>query len=134
MKETEHWVYSFDGEYYNSPFYKSFDDALKDGILEAKELAYNKVYVGRVMKFVPSIVSDFAIEELQQKAYDEAGEFSLDYLEHISLEDRLKLGEMFTETFNQWAKDTKNEPSFFTVEEVSEHVVGVNKKCGQKLR
>lgn len=130
MKETEQWAYSFDNEYYNSPFYESFDDALKDGILEAKELDYKRVYVGRVMKFVPSIDSDLVIEELQQKAYDEAGEFSLDYLEHISLKDRFKLDEMLTETFKQWAKDTKNEPSFFTVEEVSEHILEVSKKVG----
>lgn len=131
MKETKHWAYSFDNEYYNSPLYVRFDDALKNGILDAKESDYEKVYVGRVMEFVPSIDPDLVIEELQQKAYDEAGEVSLDYLEHIPLKDRLKLGEMLTETFKQWAKDTKNEPSFFTVEEVSEHIVEVNKKVGE---
>lgn len=123
MKATKKWAYSLNNEYYNSPFYDSFDKALVDGIKDGKEDGYNYVYVGRVMEFVPSIDPDSVIEELQQKAYDEAGEVSLDYLEDIPLKDRLKLGEMLTETFKQWAKDTNNEPTFYTVEEVSEHEV-----------
>ena len=131
MKASEKWAFSFDNEYYNSPLYDSFDDALKDGMKDAKEEGCDKVYVGRVMEFIPKVDADNVIESLQQNAYDEAGEFSMDYLEHIPLKDKLKLGEMLTETFKQWVKDTKNEPSFFTVEEVSEHIVEGNKKVGE---
>lgn len=115
MKTTDKWAYSLDGEWYNSPFYNSFEEALKEGIKEAKELEYDKVFVSRVMRFVPSVDVDNVLEELQQKAYDEAGDFSDDYLEHISINHRMKLEKMLTETFNQWAKETNNEPSFFTV-------------------
>ena len=72
MTETEKWAYSLNNEYYNSPFYDSYLEALKDGIDEANANECDKVYVGKVMKFVPSIDSDLVIEELQQKAYDEA--------------------------------------------------------------
>lgn len=123
MKETKKWAFSLDNEYYNSPFYDSYHEALKDGIDEANANECDKVYVGKVMKFVPSIDSDLVIEELQEKAYDEAGDVSSDYLEHIPLKDRLKLGEMLTETFKQWAKDTNNEPNFYIVEETSVHEV-----------
>lgn len=123
MKVTEKWAYSLDNEYYNSPFYDSYQEALKDGIDDANTNECDKVYVGKVMKFVPTVDADIIIEYLQEKAYEEAGDVSLDYLENIPLKDRLKLEEMLTETFNQWAKETNNEPNFYTVEETSVYEV-----------
>lgn len=120
MKVTDKWAFSLDGEWYNSATYNSFDEALKDGIEDAKAEGCNKVYVGRVMEFIPCVNADSVIEELQQQAYDKAGEFSNDYLEGVSLKDRLKLEKMLTETFNQWAKETNNEPSFYTIEDTRE--------------
>lgn len=123
MKATKKWAFSLDNEYYNSPLYDSYQEALKDGIDEASTNECDKVYVGKVVEFVVSVDADNVIEELQQKAYDEAGDVSLDYLEDIPLKDRLKLGEMLTEIFNKWAKETNNEPNFYTVEETSVYEV-----------
>lgn len=123
MKPTEKWAYSLDGEYYYSGSYDSFEKALTDGIKDAKAEGYNKVYIGRVMEFVPRVDADNVIDNIAQDAYDKAGEFSMDYLEGVSVSDRLKLETMLTETFNQWAKETNNEPRFYTVEETSEHIV-----------
>lgn len=127
MRPTEKWAYSFDNEWYNSDSYDTPEAALTAAMAEAKKENENsgtsikKVYVGRIMKFIPYVDADNVIENIQQQAYDEADEYSLDYLESITLEERRKLETMLTETFNKWANETKNNPNFFTIEETSEH-------------
>ena len=70
-------------------------------------------------KYLPLL--DKVIEELQNYADYEADEASFDYLQDVTDEDLSKLENMLTETFNKWARETGNEPNFYTVEDVEEY-------------
>ena len=124
MKATDNYAYSFDNERYYGQ-YDSIEEALAAAKIDAKnddELKDEKtVYIGRVCRFQPYIDADKVIEELQSYADYEADQASFDYLQDVTDEDLSKLENMLTETFNKWAKETGNEPNFFTVEDVVEY-------------
>lgn len=131
MKATEKYSYSLDEEYGYTGDYDSIEDAFADAIDQAKcenedlddDEKIETVYAGRVMEFVPRVDGDYVIEELQQQAYNEAGEAVCDYLEGVSKEEVKLLEEMLTETFNQWAEKTNNRPNFYTVVNIEERKV-----------
>jgi len=130
MKPTGKYAYSFDRERGYEGNYDSVEEALKAAKADKRngtigDLVSNKntiysddeVYIGEVMEFVPWISAEIIIEILQNSAYNEAGEFSEDYLV-CKIEDEKLLEKNLTEAFCAWAKETKNEPNFFTVENV----------------
>lgn len=123
MKPTDKFSYSFDEERYYEGEYDSVEEALMAAKEEAKDYpeGIEDVYIGVICKFEPCIDAVRVIECVQQDAYDEADEYIGDYLDNVKKEDWQKLEAMLTETFNKWAKETGNEPNFFTVEEIQEY-------------
>lgn len=115
------YSYSLDNEHFSCE-YDSVEEALADARLEAAQEypagEIDKVYIGYVCGFKPVVNAESVIEEIQNDADNEA---SHDYLEDVSIVDLNKLQAMLTETFNKWAKETGNEPNFFTVEEIQEY-------------
>lgn len=123
MVQTGKYAYSVDSEGMNYVgCYDNYDEAVEAAIKEANALNKDdsnsvvKVFVGEMMKFVPRVNVCSVIEDMQKIASDEAGEWADDYLEYINKEELKLLETMLTETFNEWAKKTKNEPNFFTIE------------------
>ena len=124
MKPTDNYAYSFDNERYYGQY-----DSIREALRLAKEdIKYNDelkniktIYIGRVYKYEPYVNAIRVIECVQQDAYDEANEYIGDYLDNVKEEEWRKLETMLTETFNKWAKETGNEPNFFTVEEIQEY-------------
>lgn len=125
MERTDKFSYSFFEDLGYSSDYDSIDEALEAARADAKnddEFRDAKtVYIGRVYKYEPYVDAVRVIECVQQDAYDEADEYIGDYLDNVKEEEWRKLEAMLTETFNKWAKETGNEPSFFTVEEIHEY-------------
>lgn len=125
MEQTNKFSYSFYEDIEYSSEYDSVEEALEAAKLDAKNddefKDMDTVYVGRIYRFVPVVDAWSIIERLQDDADDEAYEASEDYLQDVSDEEANKLEAMLTETFNKWAKETGNEPSFFTVEEIHEY-------------
>ena len=124
MKPTDNYAYSFDNEHYFGQ-YDSIRIALR---LAKQDIKYNDelkniktIYIGRVYKYEPCVDAVRVIECVQQDAYDAADEYIGDYLDNVKEEEWQKLEAMLTETFNKWAKETGNEPNFFTVEEIQEY-------------
>ena len=124
MKTTDKYAFSFDNERYYGQY-----DSIREALRFAKEdIKYNDelkniktIYIGRVYKYEPYVNAIRVIECVQQDAYDEADEYIGDYLDNVKEEEWRKLETMLTETFNKWAKETGNEPNFFTVEEIQEY-------------
>lgn len=116
--------YSLNGENYSCE-YDSVEEALADARLEAAQEypagEIDKVYIGYVCRFKPTVNAESVIEEIQNDADNEADEASYGYLEDVSIVDLNKLQAMLTETFNTWAKETGNKPNFYTVEDVKEY-------------
>lgn len=125
MKQTNKFSYSFYEDFGYSLEYDSVEEALEAAKMDTKndnELKDTEtVYIGRVHKFVPEVYAWSIIEQLQVDADDEAGEAAEDYLRDVRDDEATKLGQMLTEAFNKWAKETGNEPNFFTVEGAVEY-------------
>ena len=133
MKPTDNYAYSFDNERYYEQC-DSIEEALAAAKLDAKNDDDFKdaktVYIGRVHKFVPEVDAWHIIENLQDMADDEAYEVAEDYLRDVSDDEANKLGQMLTEAFNKWAKETGNEPNFFIVGSPVEYSLEEGKECG----
>lgn len=122
MKQIDKFAYSFDNESFSWE-YDSVEEALADAKQEVKSGQEDAevVYIGRIYEFEPCVDVDSIIERLQYDAEYEAGECTGDYLEGVEVPDRQKLQEMLTETFNKWAKETGNEPTFYIVREIQKY-------------
>lgn len=124
MEKTDKFSYSFCENFNYLREYNSIEEALAAAKLDAKNDDDFKdaktVYIGRVYKFVPEVDAWAVLENLWDDAYEETID-SIDYLSNVSDDDTNKLGKMLTETFNKWAKETGNEPNFFTVKDVVEY-------------
>lgn len=120
---------NYSGEY--DTIEEAFGDAIDNANIENEDLDEEEqieiVYAGEIMKFMPRIDAARIIEDIQEQAYNEVNEYACDYacdyLENISNGDIKKLGQMLTETFNKWAKETNNEPKFFTIEGIEEREI-----------
>lgn len=142
---TGKWTFSFeedtgwDNDLFNSP-----DEALEAAREAAPEyadeegmepdekadfLANGKVFIGQRYDFEPTVDADFVIERIQDEAYDEGGEYAVDYLDPPPMKDaeaRKKWDEQvadlekrLTDVFRSWAKETNNEPTFWLLFDVS---------------
>ena len=125
MEPTDKFSYSFYEDFDYSGEYDSVEEALAAARADAKnddEFKNAKtVYIGRVYRFVPEIEPWNVIERLQDDADDEADEAAEDYLHYVSDDEANKLGQMLTETFSKWARETGNEPNFFVIKDVKEY-------------
>ena len=114
------WCYSKNGE----NFYGEFDtkeEAIEEAIEEAKEDYGDdctEIYIGNPVLFVPEVNACSVIDNLIENACEHGGEYADSYLTNISKEEINDLEKRLTETFNQWAKETKNEPTFYGVENI----------------
>ena len=125
------YSYSLDNEHFSCE-YDSVHEALADAKVEAAQEypagEIDKVYIGYVCKFKPTVNAESVITGIQDDADYQAD--ACDYLEDISVADLNKLEVMLTETFNKWAAETGNEPNFFTVENIKEYSLEEGKQCG----
>jgi hypothetical protein len=138
---TGKWTFSFneetewDNDEFNTP-----DEALEaareaapeyadEEGMEADEKAYflanGNVFIGQRYDFEPTVDADFVIERIQEEAYEEGGDYVGDYLDTPPMRDTearqtwdaqvADLEKRLTAVFHEWAKETKNEPSFYLI-------------------
>jgi hypothetical protein len=141
---TGEWTFSFDEETgWDNDLFRSPAEALEaarkaapeyadEEGMEADEKAHflvnGNVYIGQRYVFEPSVDVDFVIENIQEEAYEEGGEFVGDYLDPPPMKDAeahkkwneqvADLEKRLTDVFRAWAKETKNEPNFWLVYDV----------------
>lgn len=124
MEQTNKFSYSFYESFDYLREYDSVEEALEAAKIDAKNDDKLKdvktVYIGRVHKFVPEVDAWAVMENLWDDAYEETND-PIDYLSDVSDDEADKLGQMLTETFNKWARETGNEPNFFVVKDVKEY-------------
>lgn len=143
MNKTEKWMFHYgEDEQWDGDDYDTREEAIKYGREYATEyaeeqemddnelkefLASGYFYVGEVCKFDPYVDADYVIDCISENAYEFAGEFSESYLSapglNASKEKREQwkekvdnLQERLTSVFKEWAKETGNEPTFFSIE------------------
>lgn len=120
------YCFSTDGEEFGGEF-----DTVEEALKEARQPyqgAGPVVYVGENEPFKPSIDGVGIIESMQEQAYGAIGEEAESYLENVNRDDIKKLGDMMTDTFNKWAKETGNEPNIFFAVNVKGYELGKNRR------
>jgi hypothetical protein len=112
------YSWSTNEEYYSGDF-ATREEAIQDSNVEPGCV----VYTGLNVYHQPYVDVDSFIEQLKCSADDEAGEFSESWLERVEKENEEKLQKELQGVLDKWLNDTNNEPAFWHVEEVQEHVV-----------
>lgn len=130
MKPTDKYSFSFDNEHYYGEF-DSVAEAFADARVEAKDYPDStQIYIGKNYQYEPCVRAHRVIEDIQEDAFDEAGEAAEDYLEFVSVPSLVMLEKMLTKTFIEWAKENNYEPSFFIVKGAVEYSLEEGKQCG----
>ena len=113
------YCWSSDGEYYNGSF-----DTEQEAIEDAKETVNDvceEIYVGTCEEPILSWNSneEEIIESIYDNLYEECGEASKSF--EITIEQELELANRIDKCVEQWIKDMKIKPNYWTV--VNEHLV-----------
>lgn len=118
------WLYNFGkSEIWNEEsYFDTKEEAIAHGMIEAIDRGEDKYQVGQINTFEPSLYADWAIEQITENAIDNCGEVAEDYLDYLPKEETERLEELLNEALAKWLDETKNHPSFFTVDNISDHI------------
>ena len=116
------FVWSENDEIFNSSIeFDTIEEALKDASQELEK--GGNVFIGKIKKVDLSIDTNAIIENLQEIAYDQAGDAASDFLNDITKDQEDVLQKMINETLIEWLEENNLIPSFFSVEEVKEYII-----------
>ena len=114
---SKQYAYSFDGHYFGCE-YDSKEEAIADARKDAK--TNNKIiYIGVVNKYKEdcSGLANYVADGLQNKAYDDVGEFAENYM-CLTEKDEKILEERLKKVILDFQKEFGYEPIFFTVSNI----------------
>lgn len=119
---NKQYVYSFDGDYYDSELYDTREEAIDAGIKEAKKEKKEKYlyfYLGTATKYEEDCegIADTVIEYLKAFAEDEAGEASENYM-NLTKEEEKILNERLKKVILDFQKEFKCGPDFYKISDV----------------
>lgn len=130
MEATNKWAYALgDEENYNDTFFDSKEAALDEAMDEARLDDVSTVYVGQVELFRPAVsITEELFYQLQDQAYDEAGDYSIGWLDHVTKADEEELNNAIETCFFAWLKaHPEYQPKFFTILDSTAYKVGDEK-------
>lgn len=107
------WCHSRDGEAFDWIEYSTRKEAIMQG-----KIAYGgePFYIGiQGERFKPYVDIDAILEDLQEQAADKFGDLAEYYLDDIRKEYKEELQKRMQAVYEQWAKETDNEPNFYEV-------------------
>jgi hypothetical protein len=113
------YVYSFDGDYYDSDLYDKRKEAINAGIKEAKKEKYLYFYLGTTRKYEEDCggIADTVIEYLKSFAENEVGEAAEGYM-NLTKEEEKILDKRLRKVVLDFQKEFKCEPDFYNVSDV----------------
>ncbi len=127
MIATKKWAYALDDEEnYNDIFFDSKEAALDEAMDEARLNGVSTVYVGLVETFRPAVsITEELFYQLQDQAYDEAGDYSIGWLDRVTKADEEELNNAIEICFFAWLKaHPEYQPKFFTILDSMAYKVG----------
>lgn len=116
MKEGQ-WTHSYYDEIFQSgAYFETKEQAVEDGKKEYGE-DYKHFYVGQIkdVSFALTPNVDSVLEGIAQNVYDEVGEVSEDYLNHIEKEHYEALEDELNKVISVWMDKYGYKPEFFKV-------------------
>jgi len=117
MSKNGKWCTSANGETFDGDFFETKAEAIHDFIEKKKqgseEHQVKVFWVGQASKFIASqfINADRIIDDAQDCAVCEAGEYADDWLSFISKEEMKELDDLL----EKWVKKNKLEPNFYQI-------------------
>ena len=148
--KTDKWCISRDGETFWEIEAVTREQAIDEGLYQLRRaLAGNDTdcfdpsgmpkegacfYIGIKADYAPCIDEVTVIEQLQMDAYEECGEVGEGYLERIAPLEQELLKQKLQSAFDEWIKETGNEPWFYVVQEVEEIKVADHQELWRQIR
>lgn len=100
-------------------------DSIEECIEDAKKQGYKMgeiIAIGKCVDFETYVDAGDVIEILQEQAYEQCGEVSEGWIDWKA--DNVNvLSERLTKCINDWLKETKQEPCFYTIRDIGELVI-----------
>ena len=97
--------------------------------IQVRQQGFQTVWVGQVQSFQPVVmIADELFDRLQDQAYDEAGDYCIGWLDHVTKEDQDELNDAIETVFFAWMKaHPEYKPNFFTIADSQSYKVGDEK-------
>lgn len=129
------WCISSDGEYYCETDCKTMDDAIAEGLRQYVSACHGnetdcfpapffdldledaEFYIGTMTRYTPRVAAWAVIEQLQEDAYEECGEWSEGYLDRVNGKEEEELQSLLQQAFDKWEKAHNQEPLFYVVKD-----------------
>ncbi|UUV46501.1 hypothetical protein [Bacillus phage vB_BanS-Thrax3] len=113
------WCYSRDGEHFEGEF-ETKKDAIAEAIFYLKEEDDDRdyIYIGISQEIGLGVNASQIIEDLQEQAYDQAGDYADSFLTRVPREQEELLEARMNEVLHDWLKDFNHKPNFWTVVDV----------------
>lgn len=114
------FVFSYDDEVWSNETFSTIEEAMEEARKLYLERQYSIderiiIYIGEVEYYKDGLFIDGIIEQQQQDAYSECGEYAEDYLESITKEEKDILKERLDKVWDEFKKEFGHEANFFKV-------------------
>lgn len=129
-EKTPWWTYSLNDESSFMPFqYASKEDALKAAMEDAEIEESERVFIGRINEYIPTVDAESVINQVQFDGADAAAEEDVSWpfecLDKVADDDFDELEEMLTEAYRKWEeKHPEYEPEVYMITDIEEFQVG----------
>lgn len=129
-EKTPWWTYSLNDESSFMPFqYASKEDALKAAMEDAEIEKSDRVYIGRINKYIPTVDAESVTNQIQSDGADAAAEsdtsWPFECLDKVNDEDFDELEEMLTEAYRKWEdKHPEYKPEVYMITDIEEFQAG----------
>ena len=124
MNNDKKWTYKLESdgqEVWTHGIYKTKEEAIKEGIKEAKYIKNKHIYIEEaVQDTIPVIDVDTVIENIQDDMCEAYGEFAEGYLNCVKSEQALDLEKKLNAVLQEWLKNNNLEPNFYHIIQVEE--------------
>lgn len=133
-EKTPWWTYSLNEESgFGLSQYASKEDALKAAMEDAEIEESDRVYIGRINVYMPTVDAESVINQMQSDGADAAAEsdtsWPFEYLADVDINDLYELEEMLSIAYRKWEdKHPEYKPDFYTVTDIEEFQVGKTDK------
>lgn len=122
------WTYELNknSDIFRGGVYETKEECIKDANEEAVEDGKNEFLIGETFEPDTSIDTEYLLEIVGDRAYDDVGEVAEDYLRNVKKEDLKELDQELNEVFDKWKKKYGYEASFYHVGNIE--TIKVNKE------
>lgn len=133
-EKTPWWTYSLNDESSFMPFqYASKEDALKAAMEDAEIEESERVFIGRINEYIPTVDAESVTNQIQRDGADAAAEsdtsWPFEYLADVDGDDLYELEEMLTEAYRKWEdKHPEYKPEVYMITDVEEFQVSKTDK------